>query len=338
MVIRINGRFLTQPITGVQQYARRFSKYLLHQSNEIKIITPSNPTDSTDWRAIQIGKLNGHAWEQWSLPAYLKMQNHPLLINFCNTAPLSYMPQVITIHDLAFRTHPQMFHPVFVAYYNWLIPKIANKATRILTVSETIADEISLSFKVSSSKIQVVYNTAEIVSNTHPREKLILSVGTIQPRKNYRLMLDAFLRCSDDWQWVIVGGISFNFRSDKALIHQLKSHPRIHILTNIPEKELSRLYSKASLLLSASMYEGCNLPVLEAIQHGCPALISNIPVHRELYTGRAVFFEIHHPNAAAALAERINTYPSSNNQLPSPIQKFTMAIQGPELWRILQEL
>lgn len=338
MVIRINGRFLTQPITGVQQYARRFSKYLLHRSNEIKIITPSNAKDTTDWRPIITGKLNGHAWEQWLLPAYLNKHNHPLLINFCNTAPLTYRPQVITIHDLAFRNHPHSFHPVFVAYYNWLIPKIISKAARILTISETMADQISLSFKVPSSKIQVIYNTAEIVPNTHPREKLILSVGTIQPRKNYRLMLDAFLRCSDDWRWVIVGGISSNFRTDKALIHELKSHPRIHILTNITEAELSRLYSKASLLLSASMYEGFNLPVLEAIQHGCPALVSNIPVHRELYTSRADFFELKQPDAAAALAERINSYHTSNAKSPSPIQKFTMAVQGAELWRTLRKL
>lgn len=338
MVIHINGRFLTQPITGVQQYARRFSKYLLQKSNEIKIITPSNATDAADWGAIKAGILNGQAWEQWSLPAYLKKQNHPLLINFCNTAPLSYTPQVITIHDLAFRTHPHTFHPVFVAYYNWLIPKIISKAARILTISETMADEISHNLKVSSSKIQVIYNTAEIVSNKHSREKLILSVGTIQPRKNYRLMLDAFLRCYDDWRWIIVGGISSNFRTDNALIHELKSHPRIHILTNIPEEELNRLYSKASLLLSASMYEGCNLPVLEAIQHGCPVLISNIPVHRELYTGQADFFEIYQSDAAAALAERINTNYSSNAQSPSPIQKFTMVVQGAELWRTLREL
>ena len=338
MVIHINGRFLSQPITGVQQYARRFSRYLIHQSKEIKIITPSNSTDATDWNVIKIGKFMGHAWEQWALPAYLKKQKHPLLINFCNTAPISYTPQVITIHDLAFRAHPRTFHPVFVAYYSWLIPKIAKKAALILTVSETIAEELCHSFKVSSSKIQIIYNTAEIVTNTSPREKLMLSVGTIQPRKNYRLMLDAFLRCSDDWNWIIVGGISSNFRSDKDLIRELKSHPRIYILSNISEEELSLLYSKASLLLSASMYEGCNLPVLEAIQHGCPALVSNIPVHRELYTGRAVFFEINTPHAAAALAECINTHHSSNTQSPTPIQKFTMAVQGAELWRTLRKL
>ncbi|MCX7743866.1 MAG: glycosyltransferase family 4 protein [Flavobacteriales bacterium] len=338
MVIRINGRFLTQPITGVQQFARRFSKYLMQQDDDIKIVTPSKSIISTDWKTIQTGKFFGHAWEQWSLPAYLKKQNHPLLINFCNTAPLNYQPQVITIHDLAFRHYPNTFHPLFSAYYNWLIPKIANKAIRIFTVSETMADEICCSFKIPSSNIQVIYNTAEIVSNTHTREKFILSVGTIQPRKNYRLMLDAFLKCSNDWQWVIVGGFSSNFHTDKALIYKLKTHPRIQLLNNIQEEELSLLYSKASVLISASFYEGYNLPVLEAIQHGCPVLISNIPVHRELYSGRAEFFEIHQSNAAATLAERINTYNLSYIKSPAPHQKFTMAVQGLQLWRALQKL
>lgn len=338
MVIRINGRFLTQSVTGVQQYARRFSKYLIKLDEGIKMITPINSANKAEADIIQTGGLNGHAWEQWNLPFYLNKQNHPLLINFCNTAPRYYKPQVVTIHDLAFRHYPQSFHPAFTAYYNWLIPRIARNAARILTVSETVADEINHCYKIPASKIRVIYNTAEIVKAKHSRENFMLSVGTIQPRKNYRLMLDAFNLCADNWRWVIVGGVSSNFRSDKNLMHELKTHPRIQIIENIPEDELNSLYSKASVLVSASVYEGCNLPVLEAIQHGCPVLVSDIPVHRELYAGRAEFFRINQPEAAAALAEQINSYNPTYKQQPDPIQKYTLKVQGPELWRTLQEL
>lgn len=338
MSLVINGRFLTQPLTGVQQYARRFSNYLTKLDDGIQIITPANLANQTEADIIQTGSLNGHAWEQWSLPFYLNKQNHPLLINFCNTAPLYYKPQVVTIHDLAFRHYPHSVHPLFAAYYNWLIPRIARNAARILTVSETIADEINHYYKIPASKIRVIYNTAEIVTANHRRENFILSVGTIQPRKNYRLMLDAFHRCTNNRHWVIVGRFSSNFRSDKNLMHELKTHPRIHIMENIREDELNTLYSKASVLVSASVYEGCNLPVLEAIQHECPVLVSDIPVHRELYSGKAEFFQIDQPEAAAALAEQINTYIPTYKQQPHTIQKYTMKVQGPELWRTLQEL
>jgi len=338
MVIRINGRFLTQPVSGVQQFARRFSTYLTELDEGIKIITSVNSLNKAQAAIIQTGKINGHIWEQLFLPAYLKKQNRPLLINFCNTAPLFYQPQIVTIHDLAFKFFPHTFHPVFASYYNWLIPQIARKALKILTVSETVADEINHYYKIPASKIRVIYNTAEIVTAKHSRENFMLSVGTIQPRKNYRLMLDAFHRCTDHWRWVIVGGVSSNFRLDKTLMHELKTHPRIQIMENIREDELSTLYSKASVLVSASVYEGCNLPVLEAIQHGCPVLVSDIPVHRELYHGRAQFFRIDQPKAAAALAEQINSFNSTYKHQPNPIQKYTLEIQGTELWRTIQEL
>ncbi len=338
MVIRINGRFLTQPLTGVQQYARRLSKYLTQLDEEVKIITPVNSSNKLEAAIVQAGRINGVAWEQLFLPSYLKKYNHPLLINFCNTAPLIYQPQVVTIHDLAFKLYPHTFHPVFAAYYNWLIPRICRNATIILTVSQTVADEINHYYKIPASKIRVIYNTAEIVKTKHYRENYMLSVGTIQPRKNYRLMLDAFKLCRNDWHWIIVGSISSNFRYDKNLIYELKSHPRIKIIENISEEELSLWYHKASVLVSASIYEGCNLPVLEAIQHGCPVLISDIQVHRELYSGKAQFFRIDQPEAAAELAERINTCNPTNKQPPDPIQKFTLDVQGPELWRSLHKL
>lgn len=338
MSLVINGRFLTQPLTGVQQYARQFSKYLLEVNNGIKIITPkSHVIKKKEPHIIQIGSFKGHTWEQWILPFYLKKHKHPLLINFCNTAPRYYKPQITTIHDLAFLHYPQTFHPVFSAYYNWLIPSIARNAVKIITVSETIAEEINHYYKIPLSKIRVIYNTAEITPSNHSREYMILSVGTIQPRKNYRLILDAFLRCSQNWRWVIVGGFSSNFRSDKSLIHKLKNHPKIQIIENIQVDELHTLYSKASVLVSASIYEGCNLPVLEAIQHGCPVLVSDIPVHRELYTERAEFFSIDQPEASSELAERINSYSPVYKQPPAPIQKYTMKVQGPELWRIIQK-
>lgn len=338
MVIRINGRFLTQPVSGVQQFARRFSTYLTELDEGIKIITSVNSLNQAESAIIQTGKINGHIWEQLFLPAYLKKQNRPLLINFCNTAPLFYQPQIVTIHDLAFKFFPHTFHPVFASYYNWLIPQIARKALKILTVSETVADEIIHSYKIPVSKIQVIYNTAEIEISHHTREKFILSVGTIQPRKNYRLMLDAFKQCTSDWRWIIVGSVSSNFRNDKYLIYELRSHPRIQIKENICEEELNILYNKASVLISASIYEGFNLPVLEAIQHGCPVLVSDIPVHRELYSGRAQFFRFDQPKAAAALAEQINSFNSTYKHQPNPIQKYTLEIQGTELWRTIQEL
>ena len=107
--IYINGRFLTQNITGVQRYAieivKALDKYL--SDNDLKdkyifeIVCPKNIKQKLVLKNIkikQIGKLKGHLWEQIELPLYVK---NKFLFNFCNCAPLIKKNQTVTIHDIA---------------------------------------------------------------------------------------------------------------------------------------------------------------------------------------------------------------------------------------------
>ncbi|MCZ2339090.1 MAG: glycosyltransferase [Chitinophagales bacterium] len=143
------------------------------------------------------GLFRGHTWEQISLPYALRKQKTPLLLNLCNTAPVNYKNQIITLHDLAFIHHPQSLSPVFRAYYQWLIPLITRKALAIITISETIADEIQHVYRIPSSRIHIIYNTAEKKQmRPNNRKDFSLSVGSIQYRKNYQTIYDAFVRAN----------------------------------------------------------------------------------------------------------------------------------------------
>src|SRR5687768_11068529 len=135
----VNARFLTQPITGVQRFAIEISKELKKANPQIKFIAPKEIIHhnlANELNAQLYGKMSGHFWEQLELPAYLKKQHSPLLINLANLAPVTYNNYIATIHDLSFLQFPKSYSRKFYYYYKFLIPKIAGRAKKIITVSE----------------------------------------------------------------------------------------------------------------------------------------------------------------------------------------------------------
>ncbi|MBE2245711.1 MAG: glycosyltransferase family 4 protein [Candidatus Competibacteraceae bacterium] len=333
MVTAINGRFVGQQISGVQTYARRFTSYLLSQNLSCKVFSPIDTDPKNHIPVTQTGMLKGHPWEQFSLPNTLRNHQSPLLLNFCNTAPLSYSRQIITIHDLAFVYHPKSFHPLFTAYYKWLIPRILRKALAIITVSTQTANELQLHYRVNANRIHIIYNTATIHQlSSKTRNDFILSVGSIQPRKDYVTLYNAYIQSNTTRKWIIVGSLSDSFSIDKKLWQTLQQHPLIEIRENISEEELDTLYATCAMLISGSYYEGCNLPVLEAVQAGCPVIATDIPVHRELYKNSIQYFK---PGDAHTLSALINTSPTaSNNYFPD----YTIEKQGPKLMKLIHAL
>ena len=142
----INGRFLTQRITGVQRYARELVQALdavLDAKPEIKVtvVSPRLSEAPPAWRNIelrQVGYLRGHAWEQFELPWYSRGKTL-----FCpgNTAPvislLSAQPVIVTVHDLSYRYFPEAYRPAFRLWYGLIIPLVLRRAASIITVSES---------------------------------------------------------------------------------------------------------------------------------------------------------------------------------------------------------
>ncbi len=156
----INGRFLTQQVSGVQAFARSICREISATLN-FKIVIPGKAVlldDEFSDRIIRFGSLQGHLWEQMELPLFVKRNTGTILLNLCNTAPLNLKNQVITIHDLAFRKNPNWFNPFFSSFYNFLIPRISETSKAIITVSQTIKNELTGQYGISKDKIFVVGN------------------------------------------------------------------------------------------------------------------------------------------------------------------------------------
>tara|TARA_B100000508_G_scaffold141033_1_gene145420 strand:+ start:10234 stop:11169 length:936 start_codon:yes stop_codon:yes gene_type:complete len=261
---------------------------------KIVFLCPRNIRNTPDFGEVKrFGNLNGHAWEQIELPLYLQRNKITGLINLCNSAPLYSKNQVVTVHDLAFARHPEWFDSKFAKWYNWMIPRVINRAKHVLTVSEFSKSEIVDFYGTEGSKVSVIPNgiywdKESIKEFENPiKDKYILAVGSDNPRKNYDLLIRTFEQLEQNqFKLVIVGSPSKAFSTSSK-----KENDKIVWLQNVDNNKLKALYKNAHLLVSTSFYEGFGLPILEALELGCPVLANGIEVFKEIYKDSINYYQ-----------------------------------------------
>jgi glycosyltransferase involved in cell wall biosynthesis len=202
---------------------------------------------------------------------------------------------VVTLHDLAFLLYPETHTPASRRYYA-AAGESARRAERVIAVSQRTASDAVRLLGVDPSRMRVVHEAAAPAFGPRPREELaqvarrlrldalvddgkpyVLFVGTLEPRKNVTLLLEAFARVRRhvDAQLVIVGARGW---LDAPIF---EAHARLgvadaaHLVGWLDERDLAVLYSHAGVLALPSLYEGFGLPLLEGMACGAPVVASN---------------------------------------------------------------
>lgn len=293
MKLLINARYLTQNISGVQRFGMELSLQLKKNFPDISFLCPrdiKHISVAEELEAETFGNFSGHIWEQFELPLYIR-KKYPdsLLINFCNTAPLFVSKQFVTIHDVSYFVNPNWFSLTFRLWYRWLIPKIARNAVGIFTVSNFSKSEILHYITINPDKITVVNNSVSGIfkhlSIQVSKQNYILSVSSIDPRKNLKTLIEAFDIVANKYpglQLILVGASHKAFSKDERLLTMVNSSNK-KLTGYITDEELSELYRNARCFLYLSLYEGFGIPPLEAMSSGCPVLLSDIECHREIF-------------------------------------------------------
>ena len=297
MRIYINGRFLTQRITGVQRYALEMTKALDRfisddktlQKHEYIVIAPKDvlyDIKLENISFIQRGVLKGHLWEQLELPVY---SCDGFLMNFCNCAPLIKGNQTVTIHDAAVSAVPQAFSLAFRTWYKLMFMWLGRSLKQIFTVSEFSKKELNKYYGIPLNKIHVTYNGIDHIKNLEVDEdvidreglknkKYILAVSSLNPSKNFSLILDV-ARLMPNVEFIIAGGS--NAKVFKSAGFDVPCNARF--IGYVSDEELMALYRHASVFVYPSLYEGFGIPPLEAMMCGCPVVVSDIEVFHEVY-------------------------------------------------------
>ncbi|WP_010632753.1 glycosyltransferase family 4 protein [Sporolactobacillus vineae] len=318
MKIYINGRFLTQSVTGVQRYAHEVVKSMddlldlnKYKSIQAFLIVPENVKQKVCFKNIQFltaGKLTGHFWEQLELPYFVKSEK---LVNLCNAAPIFKKNQIVTIHDAAAFKNYHTFSIIFRLWYQLLLKLECRFSKKIVTVSQFSKNEIMKHTSIKSGKISVFSEGIEhieerqeddsILGRNNLNEKpYILAVGSLDPRKNFKTLVKAFLRLNNiDVNIVIAGGTNPRIFKDE----KIDFSENVKYLGYVTDNELKALYKNAYCFVYPSIYEGFGLPPIEAMTVGCPVIVSNVSSLPEVCGSAAIYCD---PFDEKDIAEKIN--------------------------------
>lgn len=295
--IILNGRFVTQEITGVQRFARGVARELIKMRDDVVVAVPGGSTIDESAlpgaQYVEVGKRGGHFWEQVELPRFLKSNGRPLVVSLTSTGPAFYRNQVSTQHDVTYIHHAASFSRQFRLAYRVIVPPLLRNSRRIVTVSEFSAREVAEHYKVSQNKFFVVPNATDaIFSPAGPKpesDPYLLAVSSPNAHKNFGRLIEAFDRLPRDLpiKLRIIGGQNRSF-SQQSFQHNTD---RVEFLGRIDDLELAAQYRGATAFVFPSLYEGFGIPPLEAQASGTAVISSNAASMPEVLGESAYFFD-----------------------------------------------
>jgi len=306
----INGRYLTQHLTGVNRFAYELTIKLIESGIDVTIICPKREIrpeyNIREFHIIKYGLGNSHFWEQISLPFFFAGRRNYLLVNFTGLGPIMTSNKIITIHDLAFLENPSWYSKSYVFLYKLLTPLCAKTSRHILSVSNFSKTEIIKWLGVESNHITVIYNAADEndLEQDDILEKVpseyILAVSSIDPRKNFVRLIKAFSFIPKH-TLVVVGGVNHVFNN----VEIDTSLSNVIFLGRVFDAELTSLYKHATAFVYPSLYEGFGIPPIEAMTYGCPVIVSDIEVLHEVCGEAALYVDPYNEKQIALTISKI---------------------------------
>jgi len=264
-------------------------------------------------------------WKRLPFPAIDRFLDEADLYHFPDfvTRPVRRGKVIVTIHDLSFARLPETVEPRNRAYLARKVPASLERADTVIAVSDFTRHETEALFPVSRGKVHVIHhgvrrsfrprspneNTTSSVPVELPR-RYILAVGTVEPRKNLGLLLDAMsvLRRHSDSRHVglvVVGGRGWLADDTEQRLAAEQQQGRLVRTGYVPDDTLRRLYCGASALAFPTKYEGFGLPAIEAMACGLPVVCSKAASLPEVVGDAGILVEEHTAEAFADALGRV---------------------------------
>lgn len=313
-VIVVNGKFLTQRITGVQRYAREllFELDKIVKPGEIELAVPCGVIDIPKFSNISIvcvGRLKNILWEHISFPLYVKKKKG-ISLNLCNVAPL-IEPGIVCIHDVKIKVRPHDFSKKFLLWYNLLFFNECKRAKKIITVSEFSKKEICKYYSVEEDRVFVVpnawqhyeriaYDANTLNKYNLKKDQFFFSMSSMEPNKNFRWIAET-AKCNSNELFVVAGAINKKVFADGLGFDCPKN---MKLLGYVSDEEAKTLMRDCKAFIFPTFYEGFGIPPLEAISAGCKCVfVSDTEVMHEIFKG-----SVNYVNPNAPLENIIGEY------------------------------
>ncbi len=314
--------------SGLGNYSRNTLNALKRYfpGNKYALYTPSPESEHFDagppFRIVPppnlFYRLFKPLWRSFFLAGYLKKSDLDLFHGLSNELPRGIhktgIPSVVTIHDLIFMRYPEFYKPIDRNIYFRKIKYSCTAADKIIAISQQTRSDVETFFQVPPEKIEVIYqpvaavffdkqDSSGIASRFDIPSGYILSVGTLEPRKNQMALLQALHEEQIECPVVFVGKPTAYVSKMKKFIDEKGMKNNVIFLSGLSEEELAFLYQHAVLSVYISVFEGFGLPVIEAMASGCPVITSSVSCLPETAGEAAVLCD---PGNISDIGEKLN--------------------------------
>ncbi len=306
MKIGFDGKRAVQNFTGLGNYSRYVvealckyagnNKYMLYAPKERKnerlepLQQEFKECLSLHYPKKSIWKKLNSLWRIWGVPDNLKNDGVTLFHGLSNELPLNIkkagIPSIVTVHDLIFLRLPYCYRLIDRLIYNYKFRKACQNADHIIAVSECTKRDIIEFYNIPAEKISVIYQgcstifaqTAddaqkqEVCKRHNLPQEFILSVGSIEKRKNTMLAVKALAQLPTNLHLVLIGKWTPYVEELKAVAKQSGVENRLHIIHKASSADLPAIYQSATVFAYPSVYEGFGIPILEALYSRVPVV------------------------------------------------------------------
>ncbi len=233
---------------------------------------------------------------------------------------------VVTVHDIIFKAHPAGHTQQTIEAGQRQFEQINEKASKIICCSKSTVNDLKRFFQVADEKIALIYQGVDkgmfyclkkedvwiadkVLNEKGIKTPFILSVGTIEPRKNLINLIHAFQRLRTEGKFLgslVVAGMKGWMLDDiGVLVKQLKLTEHIIFIGFLTDRELCYFYNKAEVFVFPSLYEGFGFPIIEAFCCGVPVVTSNVSSCPEIAGDAAITVNPNNPEAIAEAISRV---------------------------------
>src|SRR5215218_34512 len=285
---------LASQLTGVGHYTAELARNLA-------LVAPSD-----SFTFISPNGLLKRRWWSLGLPLHLLRNSFDLFHGTNYEIPFwSRRPTVLTIHDLSLLMLSEVHSDDLVSRARWRLPWMAKRASKIITPSNSVKTELCEAFGIHPDKVSVTPEAPRPVFKKKKDPELlrrlgiegdfILFVGTIEPRKNLRLLVEAFEQMLRNTsllpKLVIAGGQGWLMDSFVSFIKERGVLDRVCLTGYLQDEDLCGLYSTCTAFVYPSLYEGFGLPPLEAMACGAAVVAGDTPAVAEVTGAAARLFD-----------------------------------------------
>lgn len=317
----IDATFVKSGNTGIERYFLEITKRLLNDERfKICLLTYKDSKIELKSDRVITTRFKKRIYDFITLffPINLNKlirQNFDAYIFFNFKSYKTSGKSIAVIHDLGYKRGLGLKGKKAILLRRKI--KLSMKFSHLVTVSNSVKREILEDYTNREISVVSPAGFKSISENIIKNKNYFLTVGTLNSRKNNIYLVNEFKKFKEEEaSLTIVGGLGDQY---SELIRLSSSDKRIKILTNVDDEQLIELYKISNYFVSASVYEGFGIPILEAKNYGCNIICSNIASYREILGEDAIYFDLKEGN----LSRLLNNIYKAKKSESSVIDKYS---------------